>query len=89
MDVFLLGISISVIYLQYFPNEFLNLIPFLLFLQGERQVNVCAMLANFSKPTEQKPSLLDHGEVETYFHEFGHVMHQLCSKTQLAKFCGN
>merc|ERR1712051_682782 len=55
---------------------------------GERQVNVCAMLANFSKPTEQKPSLLDHGEVETYFHEFGHVMHQLCSKTQLAKFCG-
>ena len=70
-------------------NEFLNLIPFLLFLQGERQVNVCAMLANFSKPTEQKPSLLDHGEVETYFHEFGHVMHQLCSQTQLAKFCGN
>ena len=56
--------------------------------QGERQVNVCAMLCNFSKPTENKTSLLEHGEVETYFHEFGHVMHQICSKTQTAKFCG-
>ena len=55
---------------------------------GQRQANVCAMLANFSKPTESKPALLDHGEVETFFHEFGHVMHQICSQTQTAKFCG-
>jgi len=55
---------------------------------GNRQANVCAMLANFSKPTESKPALLDHGEVETFFHEFGHVMHQICSQTQTAKFCG-
>ena len=54
----------------------------------KRQVGVCAMMCNFTKPTADKPALLQHGEVETYFHEFGHVMHMLCSKTETAKFGG-
>jgi len=53
---------------------------------GERQVSVGAMMGNFSKSTESKPSLLDHDEVETYFHEFGHVMHGMCSFTETPNF---
>jgi len=33
------------------------------------------MVTNFTKPTAMHPSTLSHGEVETFLHEFGHIMH--------------
>ena len=49
---------------------------------------VIVVIANFAKPTADRPSLLKHDEVKTFFHEFGHAMHGLFGATQMAGFSG-
>jgi Zn-dependent oligopeptidase len=38
------------------------------------EVPVCLLLANFTRPSESFPSLVSHSELNTLFHEFGHIM---------------
>ena len=46
------------------------------------------MVANLSKPTPTKPALANLDEVETFFHEFGHVMHNICARAETSRFSG-
>ncbi|KAF8208884.1 metallopeptidase MepB [Mycena galopus ATCC 62051] len=55
---------------------------------GKRSYPLAAMVANLAKPTPDKPALMRHDDVVTYFHEFGHVFHGLLSQTKFAKFHG-
>ncbi|GAA6061578.1 hypothetical protein JCM10212_004328 [Sporobolomyces blumeae] len=55
---------------------------------GDRQYPVVAMVANLAKPTPNRPALMKHQDVVTFFHEFGHAYHGLLSETQFAKFHG-
>lgn len=55
---------------------------------GSRSYPLTAMVANLAKPTPDKPALMRHDDVVTFFHEMGHVFHGLLSKTQFARFHG-
>lgn len=56
---------------------------------GSYQTPVSAIIANFTKPTARRPSLLQHSEVETLFHEFGHILHQVLTRAELVRFSGS
>jgi metallopeptidase MepB len=55
---------------------------------GKRRYPATALVCNFTKPTAKKPSLLKHDEVVTLFHELGHGIHDLVSKTIYSRFHG-
>jgi Zn-dependent oligopeptidase len=63
-------------------------IPYSEDMCNERSTPISAMVCNFTRPTKDKPSLLTFGEVETFFHELGHIFHQLLSKNKFAMFSG-
>lgn len=49
---------------------------------------LASLVCNFSKPTKDTPSLLSHDEVETFFHEFGHIMHDVLTKARYESQAG-
>eukprot|EP01095_Lingulamoeba_sp_RSL-Kostka_P012910 TRINITY_DN5214_c5_g3_i1.p1 TRINITY_DN5214_c5_g3~~TRINITY_DN5214_c5_g3_i1.p1 ORF type:complete len:663 (+),score=254.49 TRINITY_DN5214_c5_g3_i1:1-1989(+) len=55
---------------------------------GSLQYPVSAMVANFTKPTNNKPSLLKFNETVTAFHELGHVLHGMFTKVKYSRFSG-
>jgi oligopeptidase A len=50
--------------------------------------NVAVIAANASPPTSTRPSLLSHRDVETLWHEFGHLLHHCLSKVELRSLSG-
>jgi thimet oligopeptidase len=89
------GEPLGMFYLDMFPREgkFNHFAEFeivggKLLADGKYQRPTVALLCNFPPPSEGKPSLLTHGDVETLFHEFGHALHTIVTRAKYSRFSG-
>lgn len=57
-------------------------------LRGGLQLPVAFLTCNFTPPVGDKPALLTHDEVTTLFHEFGHGLHHMLTKVEVADVSG-
>lgn len=55
---------------------------------GQLQLPVAYLTCNFNKPVGDKPALFTHDEVITLFHEFGHGLHHMLTKMDVAGVSG-
>ena len=89
------GEPMGLFYLDMFPREGkYNHFAMFPIIEGKRladgtyQRPVMSMICNFPAPTKDHPPLLSHDDVETIFHEFGHVMHGVLTRANYARFSG-
>lgn len=55
---------------------------------GEDSRPHISLVMNFNPPTEGKPALLNHSELNTFLHEFGHALHGMLSKVTYRSLSG-
>lgn len=89
------GQVIGVLYMDFFPRESKRSGAWMTEFRGQHYtrdgknvIPIIQVVCNFTKPTGDKPSLLNFDESETLFHEFGHALHGLLSKCHYGSLAG-
>lgn len=75
------------------PHKFthachMTIVPPLITDDGKRPPCLSVVLANFPPESATKPALLKRNDVSTFFHEFGHAIHEILGRTAVASFSG-
>ena len=77
---------LSILYLDFFPRESKSSGAWMTEFRGTKVINgvetrpLVSLVMNFTKPTENTPSLLTFDEFSTFLHEFGHALHGMLAK---------
>ncbi len=77
--------AIGRIYLDLHPRagkfSHAEMAPVLDGIKG-KQLPEAILVCNFAAPTATDPGLMEYGDVQTFFHEFGHLMHHILGGQQ-------
>ncbi|MBI5238921.1 MAG: Zn-dependent oligopeptidase [Elusimicrobia bacterium] len=89
------GVRLAQFFMDLYPREgkykhaaAFTLIQGRVLPDGSYSKPVSAIVANFDKPAPEKPSTIPHSDVETLFHEFGHIMHQTLTRAKYQRMSG-
>ncbi|HQF42230.1 MAG TPA: M3 family metallopeptidase [Ignavibacteriaceae bacterium] len=81
------GTHIGIFYTDYYPRSGKRAGAWMSGFRGQSNMDgefitpLVVNVGNFSKPTKDKPALLSFDEVNTLFHEFGHALNGLFTKS--------
>ena len=86
---------IAIVYMDFFPREskrsgawMTNFREQSIDRDGKNVIPIVSLVFNFTKPTANKPSLLNFDETQTFFHEFGHGLHSIFSRCHYESLSG-
>lgn len=89
-EMYMEGKKIGNFYLDLYPrpNKYTHFACFPIsqyrISNGKEVVPVSALVCNFPEGNAKEPSLLYHSDVITLFHEFGHLVHSMLGRSDIA-----
>ena len=85
---------LSILYIDYHPRPGKNGGAWMTSYRDQKNENgndvrpLISIVANFTRPSETRPSLLSFNELTTFLHEFGHALHGMLTKCTYESLSG-